>query len=237
MFTIYPAEKTITFQDARIAGALNFDTLDGLSNLAADKGWNKEFLTELWNDFAGTPEFNDCREQKCFKNRGYGVNRIWCAIQRLSQPITARGNGHKPIVVAAEDSQAPVEPPAPAELPASGAQEAAAAPAPTETPKATTSKPKAPKAPKTPKPAKIKMPKAPKTERTARKDSKKAEVIRLLQRKNGASIEEIQKATDGWEKHTCRGFMAGSLKKAGLIVTSEKPEGSKERRYYLPAAK
>jgi DNA-binding PadR family transcriptional regulator len=32
-------------------------------------------------------------------------------------------------------------------------------------------------------------------------------------------------------------MLFGSLKKAGLIVTSEKPEGSKERRYYLPAAK
>ena len=236
MFTIDPNEKIITFQDARIPGGLNFDSQEGLASLAADKGWNKELLTDIWNEFAGTPEFNDCREQKCFKNRSYGVNRIWCAIQRLSQPITARGNGHKPIVVAAEDSQAPVQTQEAAELPAADAQAAPTAPQTTKTPKGSTRKPKAPKAPKAPKPANVKKPKAPKPERTARKDSKKAEVIRLLQRKNGASIAEIVAST-GWKPWTSRGFIFGSCKKAGLIATSEKPEGSKERRYYLPAAK
>lgn len=242
MFTITPDDKSITFQAERITGGLNFNSQDGLLAIAADRGWGKEEVTGIWNAFADTPEFSDCHEQKCFRNRNYGVERIWKAIQRLSQPVTAHGNGHAPIVVASEDSQAPVETHTltteAAELPAAGAQEAAAAPAPAKPPKGSTRKPKAPKAPKTPKPAKIKTPKAPKPERTARKDSKKAEVIRLLQRKNGASIAEIQAASGGvWQPHSARGFLFGSLKKAGLIVTSEKPEGSKERRYYLPAAK
>ena len=232
MFSI-DADKQIVYSDVRQPDAANFHSRSTLGDIVALKGWGKEDVTAIWNNFAGTPEFNDCREQKCFKNRSYGVNRIWCAIQRLSQPVTARGNGHKPIVVAAEDSQAPVQTPEASELPPAGAQEAAAAPAPTKTPKGSTRKPKAPKAPKAPRPAKVKKPKAPKPERTARKDSKKAEVIRLLQRKNGASIAEIMAATN-WLAHSSRGFIHGALNtKAHLGVESYKTDAG-ERRYRIP---
>ena len=69
--------------------------------------------------------------------------------------------------------------------------------------------------------------------RKPRADSKKAEVIAMLRRKNGASNEEIQKATD-WQPHSVRGFIAGTLKKAGLVAESFKTDAG-ERRYRLPA--
>ncbi len=65
-----------------------------------------------------------------------------------------------------------------------------------------------------------------------REGSKTAQVVAMLQRKNGASIDEIMK-TMGWQRHTVRGFMAGAMKKAGYAVESFKPEGG-ERSYRLP---
>jgi hypothetical protein len=53
----------------------------------------------------------------------------------------------------------------------------------------------------------------------------------MLQRKNGATLEEIM-AKMGWQKHTVRGFMAGAMKKAGYAVESFKPEGG-ERTYRI----
>jgi hypothetical protein len=54
----------------------------------------------------------------------------------------------------------------------------------------------------------------------------------MLQRNNGATITEIMKRM-GWLRHTVRGFMAGSMKKAGYSVESFKPAGG-ERSYRLP---
>jgi hypothetical protein len=59
---------------------------------------------------------------------------------------------------------------------------------------------------------------------TPRDGSKTAQVVAMLQRKNGATIEEIMR-TMGWLRHTVRGFMAGAMKKAGYTVESFKPEG------------
>ena len=58
-----------------------------------------------------------------------------------------------------------------------------------------------------------------------RADSKQALVIGLLQRPEGATIAQIMEAT-GWQQHTCRGTLAGTLKKRlGLTINSSKETG------------
>jgi hypothetical protein len=62
----------------------------------------------------------------------------------------------------------------------------------------------------------------PKGRRTG---TKQAELIAMLERKDGATIEEIVKAT-GWQPHTVRGAISGALKKRlGLAIGSEKIDG------------
>ena len=64
---------------------------------------------------------------------------------------------------------------------------------------------------------------------------KSAQIVSLLQRQNGASIPELMKAT-GWQAHSVRGFISGTLKrKQGLVVTSTVADG-KDRRYVIVGA-
>ena len=65
-----------------------------------------------------------------------------------------------------------------------------------------------------------------------RENSKQAEVIRMLQRPEGATIGQICTAT-GWQAHTVRGTFAGAFKKKlGLTIVSDKPQGG-ERIYRI----
>ena len=67
-----------------------------------------------------------------------------------------------------------------------------------------------------------------------RENSKQADVIRMLQRPEGATINQICTAT-GWQAHTVRGTFAGAFKKKlGLTITSAKPQGG-ERSYRAAA--
>jgi hypothetical protein len=60
--------------------------------------------------------------------------------------------------------------------------------------------------------------------RVARGNSKQAQVIAMLARPEGATIEQICAAT-GWQSHTVRGTFAGTFKKKlGLNITSTKDE-------------
>src|SRR5437867_9764634 len=50
-----------------------------------------------------------------------------------------------------------------------------------------------------------------------RASTKKAIVLEMLRRKEGATVAEIAKATD-WQNHTIRGFISGTVAKMGLEV-------------------
>jgi hypothetical protein len=73
---------------------------------------------------------------------------------------------------------------------------------------------------------------AAKKESAAREGSKKATILELLRRKNGATLAEIAKATQ-WQNHSIRGFISGTLgKRMGLTVESTKT-GAGERLYKI----
>ncbi|MCC6441392.1 MAG: DUF3489 domain-containing protein [Rhodanobacteraceae bacterium] len=58
-----------------------------------------------------------------------------------------------------------------------------------------------------------------------RANSKQAEVVRMLQRPEGATIGQICAVT-GWQAHTVRGAFAGAFKKKlGLTLVSDKQPG------------
>jgi hypothetical protein len=60
--------------------------------------------------------------------------------------------------------------------------------------------------------------------RRNRDGSKQAQLIAMLRRARGATIDEMAEALS-WQAHTVRGAIAGALKKKlGLDVTSEKDE-------------
>jgi hypothetical protein len=103
-----------------------------------------------------------------------------------------------------------------------GAPAAQGAPAKGKASKKTTPAKEAPKGKKA---AKIEQSEGP------REGTKTAQVVALLQRKNGATLAEIMEKM-GWQRHTVRGFMAGAMKKAGYTVESFKPEGG-ERTYRI----
>ena len=66
----------------------------------------------------------------------------------------------------------------------------------------------------------------------SRGDTKKAIVLELLRRKEGATIAEIAKAT-AWQNHSIRGFICGTVtKKMGIVVGSVTTEAG-ERNYRI----
>jgi len=138
---------------------------------------------------------------KKFKNAKAAAGKMWARIQGL-------GESAKPKAERTAKGGARVAKGAPAK----GKSTKKAAPA-----------KKAPKAAKGAKQAK-----AP---GTAREGSKTAQVVAMLRRKDGATLEEIMEKM-GWQKHTVRGFMAGAMKKAGHTVESFKSEKG-ERTYRI----
>ena len=79
-----------------------------------------------------------------------------------------------------------------------------------------------------------KAPKSAKKATGARDGSKTATILEMLKRHGGATAQELLKAT-GWQPHSLRGFISGTLgKKMGLTVESSKAEDG-ERTYSVKA--
>ena len=65
-----------------------------------------------------------------------------------------------------------------------------------------------------------------------RPGSKTAKVLDLVKRSGGATLKQLMKAT-GWQSHSVRGFLSGTLgKKMGLKIASSKTNDG-ERVYSL----
>jgi len=66
---------------------------------------------------------------------------------------------------------------------------------------------------------------------TPRAESKGAKILELIGRPKGATLVEIQKATD-WQAHSVRGFLSTAAKKHGLKIESTKTEAG-DRVYQI----
>src|SRR5499426_28668 len=76
----------------------------------------------------------------------------------------------------------------------------------------------------------------PEPEPDAKRPSKQDDVIAMLRRPEGATIDEVANAT-GWQRHTVRGVFSGTLKKKlGLTNASAKEERGRVYRINGPAS-
>ena len=82
--------------------------------------------------------------------------------------------------------------------------------------------------------AKAKSSKAP-SPRSAKTSSKHDTILKLLRQEKGTTLDALIK-TSGWQKHSIRGFLAGTVrKKLKLPLISEKIDGV--RIYRIGSAK
>jgi hypothetical protein len=221
-FTIENETNNITVHaSAKEAEAVpnseRFSNETALAKLASN--WPASRLVEIWNSLPGeTPV-------KKFKDRATAVSRIWKAIQSLGQaapvaeePAPAPVAG-LPETVPGPDQEAN-ETAKPEALVSASTEAAPATTVALDAPDLASSEPAAKKnATRTKKtPVATTKPGAP------REGSKACQVIAMLKREGGTTLEEIMTAM-GWQKHTTRAMLSagGSLtKNHGLVVTSEK---------------
>ena len=77
--------------------------------------------------------------------------------------------------------------------------------------------------------AKLKSPKAP-SPRPAKAATKQDTILKLLRQEKGTTLDALIK-TSGWQKHSIRGFLAGTVrKKLKLPLVSEKIDGVRIHR-------
>jgi hypothetical protein len=76
----------------------------------------------------------------------------------------------------------------------------------------------------------------PEPQPDAKRPSKQDEVIAMLRRPEGATVDEVASAT-GWQRHTVRGVFSGALKKKlGLTIASAKEERGRVYRIVEPSS-
>jgi Protein of unknown function (DUF3489) len=76
----------------------------------------------------------------------------------------------------------------------------------------------------------------PEPQSETKRQSKQDAVIAMLRRPEGATVEEVVRAT-GWQRHTVRGVFSGTLKKKlGLILASAKEKRGRVYRIAEPAS-
>jgi Protein of unknown function (DUF3489) len=222
-----------TVQDAEaVANAERFRTEAGLAKLAAN--WPTARLVEIWNGIPGVIPV------KKFKDRQTAVSRIWKAIQGLGQttsPVTTQQADIAEPIVATEIEANPNSVDAVPDAVASSPTDALIpepAAAPTGEAPQTRDVAAAP-VPATKKPTRaLKSPKRAQKANGSREGSKTAVVLELLKRVGGVTANELM-ATTGWQAHSIRGFLSGTIrKKMGLTVVSTKTE-SGERTYSIKA--
>lgn len=181
-------------------------------------------MLEIWNNLPGVSPV------KKFTDRKTAVSRIWKALEAMNESAPAATDEAEPAETEptqtteeapveggeASEPQAPeVGTPEPTEDADVAPQAADVAPAEAGSAKKTT---------------------RAKRERTgAPREGSKAEIIlALLKRESGASLQELMDAA-GWQKHSVRGFLAGTVnKKMHLSLTSKKDDNG-ERRYFVGA--
>ena len=135
--------------------------------------------------------------------------RIWNAAQRLGETL------EEEMKIAEQDMLRAQQESASATKPAKAARTAAAkAPAKPKATKDATGTDDAP---------------APKQ----REGTRKAIVVELLGRPDGATLEELMAAT-AWQKHSVRGFISTLGSKHGYAVVSTRRETDKARIYSIP---
>ena len=224
-----------TPEDAQaVPDSERFSTKQELASLA--EKWSAARLIQIWNGIPGNTPVNK------FKDRKTAVNRIWNAIQTLGEthPLTDQASSPVAEAVKVEETEAPAATPAtepaqetPLEVEVQqGATEPASEDVQPEAPASHTeahageqAPDVAPAEPKATKKAtrKAKTPTAQTATKTPREGSKTSQVVAMLKREGGVTLEEIMSVM-GWQKHTTRAMMSagGSLtKNHGLVVTSE----------------
>jgi len=76
----------------------------------------------------------------------------------------------------------------------------------------------------------------PEPQTDPKRPSKQDAVIAMLRRPEGATVDEVARAT-GWQRHTVRGVFSGTLKKKlGLTLASAKEERGRVYRVDRPAS-
>ena len=179
-------------------GETPFSSLKELAEVSQNRNHSKSDITDIWNGFAGEAgAFEDLKTQKAFKNRMYGLQAIWKAIQRLDP--SAAPYQDTPAVERAEREL---------KWPHGRMLENT-----TKEPANKTRKPKVPKTPKEPRKTAAKAEKKPATkpreprtqDGTPRPGSHLETLVRMISRKTGATVAEVMDETGWTATHTVRG--------------------------------